>query len=113
MQREIKKYLFDILDCINSIEDYTVNTKTYSEFNNSKKTFRAVERELEIIGEIIVRLRDSKAEVNIVNSAKIIGLRNRIAHDYENINDDIIWGIYKNHVPLLKKEIQDLLKANS
>ncbi|HNR18787.1 MAG TPA: DUF86 domain-containing protein [Bacteroidia bacterium] len=113
MQREVKKYLFDILECINSIEEYTFNVTTYSEFKNNKKTYRAVERELEIIGEVIVRLRNSHSEVIINNSAKIIGLRNRIAHDYENVNDDIIWGIIKNHILPLKKEVQNLLNTNS
>lgn len=109
MQREIKKYLFDIIECINSIEDYTKNIKTYSDFRNSKVIFRAVERELEIVGEIIVRIKKSEPDLNIINTAKIIGLRNRIAHDYENINDDIIWGIIKNHTTPLKSEVQNLL----
>ena len=109
MQREIKKYLFDILQFINSIQEFTKEIKSYSEFKNNNVVFRAAERELEIIGKLINRIKKTDSNIVISNSSKIIALRNRLAHDYENINDDIIWGIIKNHLSPLKSEIENLL----
>ncbi|WP_342664319.1 HepT-like ribonuclease domain-containing protein [Algoriphagus terrigena] len=37
---------------------------------------------------------------------KIIGLRNRISHAYDSIEDELIWGIIQRDIPSLKKEIQ-------
>jgi len=70
---------------------------------------RAVEREFEIIGEAMNRLL--KLDENIKISAKelIIGMRNRVIHGYDKIDDVIIWGAVVRHLPLLKKEVTALL----
>lgn len=43
------------------------------------------------------------------NAQKIIGIRNRIAHGYDKISDDLIWSILINHLPKLKAEIHEKL----
>ena len=44
------------------------------------------------------------------NAQRIIGTRNRIAHTYDKISDDLIWSIIINSLPKLKEEVEDLLK---
>jgi len=44
-------------------------------------------------------------EFQLENVQKIIGTRNRIAHGYDKISDDLIWSIVINHLPKLKEEI--------
>ena len=44
------------------------------------------------------------------NAQKIVGTRNRIAHGYDKISDDLIWSIVINHLPKLKVEIQILIQ---
>ena len=71
---------------------------------------RAVERNLEIIGEAINRIitRDQNFTEKIANSKAIIGLRNQVIHAYDSVSDENIWSILTNHIPILKTEV-DLL----
>jgi uncharacterized protein with HEPN domain len=70
---------------------------------------KATERNLEIIGEAMNRLLKEQPDITITAAKKIIGLRNQIIHAYDNISDEIIWAVVVKHLPLLKKEIQNLL----
>ncbi|MDT0647824.1 DUF86 domain-containing protein [Zunongwangia sp. F260] len=73
---------------------------------------RAVERDLEIIGEAINRIirRDSAFEDKLTNTKKIIGLRNQVIHAYDNISDENIWSILITHLPKLKEEVEALIQ---
>ena len=73
--------------------------------------YRAVEREIEIIAEAITRIKRVASEIEIANSKKIIGLRNRVIHSYDNVSEDIVWGVVVKHIPELKKEIEQLIKT--
>lgn len=72
---------------------------------------RAVERNLEIIGEAINRIikTDPVIASKITDSNAIVGLRNQVIHAYDNISDETIWAILTNHLPKLKIEIDALL----
>jgi uncharacterized protein with HEPN domain len=74
------------------------------------KTKRAVERNIEIIGEAVNRILKKDKYFNLENAQKIIGTRNRIAHGYDKISDELIWSIVINNLPKLKDEVQNLLK---
>lgn len=73
---------------------------------------RAIERNLEIIGEAINRIlkADNAIVLKITDSIAIIGLRNQVIHAYDNISDETIWAILINHLPKLKVEIDKLLE---
>ncbi|MFN4854162.1 MAG: DUF86 domain-containing protein [Bacteroidota bacterium] len=73
---------------------------------------RAVERNLEIIGEAVNRIitRDSSYNETISNAKSIVGLRNQVIHAYDNISDENIWSILINHLPKLKVEVEFLIK---
>lgn len=70
---------------------------------------RAIERDLEIIGEATNRILKTDETINISNARNIVGLRNQIIHAYDNIQDEIIWGILIKNIPLLKTEVLELL----
>jgi uncharacterized protein with HEPN domain len=72
---------------------------------------RAVEREMEIIGEAIGRILKIDPEITITSSRKIIDLRNKVIHAYDAVDDTIIWGIIIRHLPVLKTEVEKLLKS--
>lgn len=111
MDEVIKTYLHDILNSINEIESYFEGKpRIFSDFCKDIKTKRAVQRNLEIIGEAINRIIKFSPEFSIHNSRQIIDLRNRIIHSYDNISDEIIYGIMINQIPELKKEIDSYLK---
>lgn len=109
MNDEIKKYLADILGSCHSIEEFTKGMNSFADYENNKMLKRAVERELEIIGEALNRARKEDTSISVSNSSKIISLRNRIIHEYEAVNDATIYTIIKKYLPVLKTEIQNLL----
>jgi uncharacterized protein with HEPN domain len=75
---------------------------------------RAIERDLEIIGEAINRIitKDSSFIDKITDSRAIIGLRNQVIHAYDSISDENIWAILINHLPKLKSEINALIEES-
>ncbi len=110
MDIEIKTWLFDILNSVNEIESYFIDKpKLFSEYQNDLKTKRAIERNIEIIGEAMNRILLKNQEVELTNSRKIVDTRNRIIHGYDSVSDDMIWSIVINHLPILKKEVEVLL----
>jgi uncharacterized protein with HEPN domain len=111
MDNEIKTWLFDILQSIAEIESYFEGRpKKFEEYIKDIRTKRAVERDIEIIGEAANRILRKDRNFKIENDQKIIGARNRIAHGYDKISDDLIWSIVINHLPKLKEEISILIK---
>jgi len=106
MDSEIKTWLFDILQSIIEIESYFEDRpKKFEEYSKDIRTKRAVERNIEIIGEAVNRIMKRDKEFQLENVQKIIGTRNRIAHGYDKISDDLVWSIVINHLPKLKAEI--------
>jgi uncharacterized protein with HEPN domain len=109
MRLEILKNLFDIQVSINSIIDFVGNKVDISEYESNKLLRRAIERELEIIGEAAGRILKIEPTIEITNARKIVDLRNWLIHGYDKVDDIIIWGIIINHIPLLKQEVDILL----
>jgi len=110
MDSDINTWLHDILTAISEIESYfDGRPKLYNEFVSDIRTKRAVERDLDIIGEAVNRILKKDREFQLLNDQKIIGTRNRIAHGYDTISDDLIWSIIINHLPKLKTEVMALL----
>ena len=110
MDDSIKTWLYDILGSINEIESYFVDTpKLFEVFQNDLRTKRAVERNIEIIGEAMSRILKEDNYIEISNSRKIVDVRNRIIHGYDSVSDDVIWGIVIKNLPVLQKEVEVLL----
>jgi uncharacterized protein with HEPN domain len=110
MDKEIKVWLYDIATAINEIESYYFDTpKDFEVFKKDAKTKRAIERNLEIIGEAMLRILKKDETITISNARKIVDLRNRIIHGYDTVSDETIWGIVIKHLPVLQAEIAVLL----
>jgi uncharacterized protein with HEPN domain len=111
MQPEELKYLYDVQTSIQSIKDFTIDIKSFQDFENNKLVKRAVERELEIIGEAINRLLKMNNSIQITNARKIVNLRNWVIHSYDNVDSVIISAILQKDLPLLETEVSALLHA--
>lgn len=110
MDNDIKTWLYDILQSISEIDSYYDNKpRIFEEYVSDTKTKRAIERDLEIIGEAANRILKKDKDFKLENVEKIIGTRNRIIHGYDKISDDLIWSIVINHLPKLKTEVTRLL----
>lgn len=106
MTVQSKKYLYDILLAIESIEQFVSDINSFPEYSNDMKTQSAVERQIGIIGEAANKYDKLSLDNSIENINLIIGLRNRIIHAYDSIDAAVIWAIVVNHLPNLKREVQ-------
>ena len=110
MDSNVKIWLYDILKSISEVESYFVGApKLFEVYQNDLKTKRAVERNVEIIGEAMNRILKVENDIFISNSRKIVDVRNRIIHGYDSVSDDVIWGIIIRNLPVLKVEVEYLL----
>lgn len=71
---------------------------------------RAVERELEIIGEAINRILYIEPDIGISEARRIVDLRNSVIHGYDKVDDVIIWGIISRDIPKLKAQVENMLE---
>jgi len=112
MDNEIKTWLYDILNAIAEIESFFEDTpKFFAAYQKDLRTKRAVERNIEIIGEALNRVLRHDETVTITNSRKIVDTRNRIIHGYDAVSDEVVWGVVIKHLPILKTEVEHLLRA--
>lgn len=110
MKSNVKKYFFDIIVSINSIEEYLGGSRNFIAYQKNKLLRRAVEREIEIIGEATNKILKLDKTVSIKNARRIIDTRNWVIHAYDSVDDIIIWEIITKHFPKLKVEMENLLK---
>ena len=106
---EEKKLLTDIKISIESIYEHLENNLDFEVYKANKTMRRAVERELEIIGEAITKLIKINQQIKISYSRQIVDLRNKIIHSYDNVNDIVIWKIIIKDIPVLQNEILNYL----
>ena len=99
------KYLSDILQSIELIESFIIDTKDFNDYLSDRKTQSAVERQLGIIGEAVNKFEKLFPDLHLSNARKIVGLRNRIIHAYDSVDPSIIWAIIKIHLGPLKEEV--------
>jgi len=113
MTTEEKKLLTDILVGISSIDDHLEGRRVLEEYIKNKTKRRAVERELEIIGEAVNKLLKINPSIEISFARQIVDLRNKVIHAYDNVNDIVIWSVIMNHLPKLKLEAEVLMQINA
>lgn len=115
MDERILKWLYDIKLCIDEIDSFfKEEEKDFFKYQKNVMLKRAVERNLEIIGEAVNRIitRNNSFTKKISNAKAIIGLRNQVIHAYDNISDENIWSILTNHLPKLSLELNALIAEN-
>jgi len=110
MEHEIKACLKDIEQAIFEIFEFLPKERNFFEFQKDLKTRKAVERNIEIIGEAMDRILKIDPSIQISDSRKIVDTRNRIIHGYDVVSNDVIWLIVNKSLPILEKEVKKLLK---
>jgi uncharacterized protein with HEPN domain len=111
MKKKIQKWLLDIHKSILNIESFMEGTSDFEQYSSKLMLRRAVERELEILGEAVNRILQKDPEFPISDSRKIVNLRNHIIHQYDDVSNEIIWGILVNNLPTLKEEVNTLINS--
>jgi len=101
-------FLIDIVDCIMDITEFTGKIGFY-EFEKDKMRKLAVERQLEVIGQAANKIStETQSILTGIPWGTIIGLRNKLAHDYGEILAERIWAISKKPIQELLKELESI-----
>ena len=101
-------YLIDIVDCIFDINEFT-NGIQFHIFEKDKMRKLAVERQLEVIGQAASKIsNDTQETLKNIPWGNIIGLRNKLAHDYGEILAERIWNISKTSIQKLLEELKKI-----
>jgi len=111
MTERYKKYLVDMINAIELVEQFVIDTPNFPQYQNDAKTKSAVERQLIILGEAVNKFNKEATDLHLSNLSQIVSFWNRLAHEYDKIDDSIVWAIVKNHLPILKEEAKKYLET--
>ena len=110
MPRNIELYIDDIQESIRRIEAY-VKSYSYEKFVKDGKTIDAVIRNFSIIGEAASRIpRKIQENYPQIPWFEIIGMRNKVVHEYFGINEEILWKTIQEDLPKLKEQLKKLFE---
>jgi uncharacterized protein with HEPN domain len=111
MTRDPRAYLADVLDAGQAIQA-AVATINFDEYCSSRLIRSAVEREFMIVGEALKQLsqRNPKLFASIGQGPEIIACRNKLSHEYLNINNELVWGVIQSELPDLIERCHTLLQ---
>ncbi|MEM1221692.1 MAG: HepT-like ribonuclease domain-containing protein [Verrucomicrobiota bacterium] len=108
MEIEIQKWLYDAHQASQAICEF-LREKDFEDYTSNLMLSSAVERQFEILGEALKRIRDKDEEfleTYITGWRGAISFRNILAHGYDHIDDDIVWSIVSDDLPELIKSIE-------
>lgn len=110
MPRDYKVFLEDVLEAVRKIRQYTDGLSLQA-FTADAKTFDAVIRNLEIIGEAAKQIpEDVRDQSPEVEWRRIGRLRDLLIHHYFGVDAQIIWDIIQNMLGPLEQATQRLLE---
>jgi uncharacterized protein with HEPN domain len=113
MPPEVKAWLDDVQTALLEIQGFLPEKRDFTEFQKDIKTKRAIERNLEIIGEAVGRILKAMPDLPISNARKIVGTRNRLIHEYDAVSSEILWSIVNRHLPILQQEVEAIIQKGS
>jgi uncharacterized protein with HEPN domain len=114
MQPEIEKYLLDMLASANLLLTKQAHINSFEAFENQDDLIKdGVLRRLSIIGEAVFQIRKIDADFPLSEKKNIEGLRHIIVHDYDRVDEMLIYAILKKHLPQLKEELEAILNSKN
>ena len=113
MRLETQKHLFDMRQAAELIVRFT-ESRTFDDYAADPMLRSAVERQLEILGEALGRLKRSDPEIagKISDYRRIIAFRNVLIHGYDAILDEVVWGLVETQIPAVRQTLSELLATD-
>jgi len=108
VSRDARLYLDDVIDAARLALEFTAGL-TLEAFTSDRKTYHAVLRNLEIIGQAVKKIPpDIRALAPQVPWRQIAGFRDHLAHAYFEVEDEVVWSVIQEHLPHLLSEAERL-----
>lgn len=108
-EREVRDYLEDILQAIVDIRDFVADMD-FQQFQADRKTFHAVIRNLEIIGEATKKVPDEiRNRQPSLPWNEMGAMRNKLIHEYFGVDLEIVWETIQQDLSALEAAVKDLL----
>ena len=113
MHADARKLVWDTRQAIGHVLDFTQG-KSFSDDQADLVLRSAVERQLEIAGEALAKLRriDAQTAAAIGDLPRVVGFRNVLIHGYATVDDRLVWGVIENHASSLREALDILLQPN-
>ena len=110
MTNEVKKRLLDVVNACEAIAEFVAG-KDFAAYENDRLLRSAVERQFEIIGEALNKAgtADISLASQIPGFQRIIGLRHRLIHGYDNVDDEILWDVVQSKLGPLRAQLDNIL----
>ena len=109
-RRDIRLRIEDMLEAIQRIEAHSAGL-TADQFRQDQKTFDAVVRNLEVIGEAASHLDDEVTALRpAVPWTDVRAIRHVLVHEYFGVDVGIVWETVVRDLPVLRRELEELLR---
>jgi uncharacterized protein with HEPN domain len=110
LKRDALLYLDDILEAIQRIEEYSAHSD-YGSFKQDKKAVDAIVRNFEIMGEAVNKVPSVlRKKYPDIPWLEMMGMRNKLIHEYFGVDTQILWKTIKENVPQLKPQVRKMLQ---
>ncbi len=110
MDEYVEKYLYDVLMAIDETLSFFVGQpKLFDVFQHDVLRQRAVERNVEIMGEAINRILKIDPNFPLPNARAIVNTRNRVIHGYDSVTTEFLWSLLIRHIPELRNDVVKVL----
>jgi len=110
MTAEFNQRIHDAIGACRAILSFTAEV-SFDAYADGLMLRSAVERQFEILGEALNRASEIRPEIrdSLPDLPRIVGMRNRIIHGYDSVDDQIVWDAIQHHVPPLAASLPPLL----
>lgn len=111
-ERDVYLYLADIAESCRAVTEY-VAAMSLDAFRKDRKTYSAVIREFEIIGEAVGKLPDElKQRRSDVEWQDIKDFRNLLIHEYFGVDLEIVWKVIQEDLPGLMDAVREFIRES-
>ena len=112
----VEDYLHHIAQAINRATQYIESLGSVTVFQHSQRDQDAVIRNIEIIGEAATRIQKQAPDFVAAHPElpwiEMRGMRNKVIHDYFEVNLNVVWNTIKEDLPQLKRQIEGVLREH-
>ncbi len=106
--------LYELLEFADEIVEFAAG-KDSERDEIERMRYLAIERLFELVGESLNRAIKVEPALEKVfpDTRQVIGMRNRLAHEYDGIDSEVVWDTAFNDIPLIIHEIRQIIDINS